>query len=228
MATQEWFVRIGEKTYGPHTADKLREAARAGKITPSTDVKKGRDGRWVIAEKVRGLEFGGDALWRHEKSEANSGKGACEAELFPTPFENTEALLVSGPWEYVIDTSSERCPITNDAGPWVCIEVAEHCPLKQSLYHEVLVSVRGAELHKRNKAVFWIVFDHAMRLPFSSVPLIGGNLQLAVMLVVAECFPICALIDLLQRRNPVSRGNIRFDGRHLLVRRTIRLPGFRS
>ncbi len=51
----EWYVRIGEKEYGPFASAKLKQLADAGKISPETLVRLGTDGKWVPASKVKGL-----------------------------------------------------------------------------------------------------------------------------------------------------------------------------
>lgn len=56
MADQTpWFVRKGERTHGPFTAQQLKQLATAGKIDRETCVRRGVDGQWVAAEKVKGL-----------------------------------------------------------------------------------------------------------------------------------------------------------------------------
>ena len=53
--SNDWYVRIGGQEYGPCSGDELRQYASDGKIDAQTEVKKGIDGQWVAAEKVKGL-----------------------------------------------------------------------------------------------------------------------------------------------------------------------------
>lgn len=61
MAIQ-WFYRIGNEVFGPVSPNEIREKAAIGEILPNTPIRKGPDGRWVRAEKVRGLFQRNDSL----------------------------------------------------------------------------------------------------------------------------------------------------------------------
>lgn len=50
-----WFVRQGEKTFGPFDAAQIRKLAESRKITPKTQLSQRSDGPWVLAESVKGL-----------------------------------------------------------------------------------------------------------------------------------------------------------------------------
>lgn len=51
---RKWFVRVGDKVYGPMNAEQLKQYAAGGKIGPDSLV--GNDGqRWVNASVVKGL-----------------------------------------------------------------------------------------------------------------------------------------------------------------------------
>ena len=58
----EWFLKVGNQVHGPMSAAELRQKAAAGLIGPETPIRKGPDGQWVRAEKVRGLFSRGDSL----------------------------------------------------------------------------------------------------------------------------------------------------------------------
>jgi len=53
--SQEWWVRHGDKKYGPYDAAKLKRLVQAGKIRPDMAVRKGAEGPWTPASRVRGL-----------------------------------------------------------------------------------------------------------------------------------------------------------------------------
>ena len=56
MATEtEWFIFNRDKTYGPFTSAQLKELAATGKIKTDTSIRMGFDGKWMPAEKVKGL-----------------------------------------------------------------------------------------------------------------------------------------------------------------------------
>ena len=54
MATQ-WYCRLMGAELGPFTSTQLLEMARSHQITPDDSVKKGADGAWVGAHRVKGL-----------------------------------------------------------------------------------------------------------------------------------------------------------------------------
>ncbi len=53
--TAEWYYARNSQMAGPLTADQLRQDAIAGKVTKSDHVRRGANGTWVTAEKVKGL-----------------------------------------------------------------------------------------------------------------------------------------------------------------------------
>jgi hypothetical protein len=54
MATQ-WYCRLMGTEMGPFTSKELLEMARSHRITPDDSVRKGTDGNWVGAYRVKGL-----------------------------------------------------------------------------------------------------------------------------------------------------------------------------
>ena len=54
-STQEWIVRIGEKSYGPYSGAQLKQLSEQGKINAATLVRKHDSQQWFKAEKLKGL-----------------------------------------------------------------------------------------------------------------------------------------------------------------------------
>lgn len=54
MASQ-WYCRLMGTEMGPFTSKQLLEMARSHQITPDDSVRKGADGKWVGAHRVKGL-----------------------------------------------------------------------------------------------------------------------------------------------------------------------------
>jgi hypothetical protein len=52
---KQWFVRRGDKVFGPFHSAKLKALATNGQVTQSTQVGLQESGPWVNADKVRGL-----------------------------------------------------------------------------------------------------------------------------------------------------------------------------
>jgi hypothetical protein len=55
LVAKTWYVRDGQKVFGPFDSTRLKQFADARKITVSTEVSQSPDGPWARAEKVRGL-----------------------------------------------------------------------------------------------------------------------------------------------------------------------------
>ena len=53
--TDEWYVRQRGKSLGPFSPAQLRRLATVGQLKPEMAVRKGEQGRWVAARKVKGL-----------------------------------------------------------------------------------------------------------------------------------------------------------------------------
>jgi hypothetical protein len=53
--TTQWFIRIGRKQHGPFAPRQLKRLADAGKVLPSTEVRPGTEGNWVLAQRVKWL-----------------------------------------------------------------------------------------------------------------------------------------------------------------------------
>lgn len=53
--SEKWYYQIMGEVVGPLSADEVRAHAQNGLITPDTLVRKGAEGRWVTAHRVKGL-----------------------------------------------------------------------------------------------------------------------------------------------------------------------------
>jgi hypothetical protein len=53
----QWFARIAGSIIGPFTSSELIDMAKAGRVGPLDEVSKSREGGWVEAAKIKGLEF---------------------------------------------------------------------------------------------------------------------------------------------------------------------------
>jgi hypothetical protein len=51
----EWFYKAFGEVTGPLSASELKDLARSGFITPDVEVRKGAEGTWVPASRVKGL-----------------------------------------------------------------------------------------------------------------------------------------------------------------------------
>ena len=51
----EWFVRSADQEQGPISTQQLRQRAAAGEISADTPVRRGEDGKWMPAGRVKGL-----------------------------------------------------------------------------------------------------------------------------------------------------------------------------
>jgi len=53
----DWYYMENEQVQGPVSASQLQQLAGLGRITPTTQVRKGAAGPWVEANRVKGLSF---------------------------------------------------------------------------------------------------------------------------------------------------------------------------
>ena len=51
----EWYFQAKGRRFGPISAGLMRQQVEAGRIVPETLVRKGDEGKWIAATKVRGL-----------------------------------------------------------------------------------------------------------------------------------------------------------------------------
>ena len=51
----DWYVKIDNVEHGPLTAERLKQLAMQGKVTPETFVRKGATGTWLRAHNITGL-----------------------------------------------------------------------------------------------------------------------------------------------------------------------------
>ena len=51
----EWFYQIMGEIHGPFNSTQLKQAAERGTIERDTQVRRGEDGEWVLAERIGGL-----------------------------------------------------------------------------------------------------------------------------------------------------------------------------
>ena len=55
IVAQEWYVKIGDEARGPVGGARLKEYAAQGRLKPEMQVRRGEQGPWVPAAKVKGL-----------------------------------------------------------------------------------------------------------------------------------------------------------------------------
>jgi len=62
MSTKWYYSSSSVGQVGPLSASEMKRLALSGKIKPDTFVRKGEDGEWVLAQKIKGFVFEGDAI----------------------------------------------------------------------------------------------------------------------------------------------------------------------
>ena len=53
--SSEWFAQMDGGEFGPCSGAVLKQYAAEGRVIPTTQVKKGKEGHWVPAQRVKGL-----------------------------------------------------------------------------------------------------------------------------------------------------------------------------
>lgn len=51
----DWYLKHGDKEYGPMDSNKLRQLAAQNKIRPTDYIRRGADGKWTLASHAKGL-----------------------------------------------------------------------------------------------------------------------------------------------------------------------------
>src|SRR5262245_12682192 len=51
----EFYCRSGPNEYGPLTATELRKLAQVGRLVADDEVRRGRQGKWILAANLPGL-----------------------------------------------------------------------------------------------------------------------------------------------------------------------------
>jgi hypothetical protein len=99
----EFYYRSGPNEYGPLAADELRQMAREGRAIPSGEVRRGKTGPWVPADRVQGLFVA--------NSTQASAREPLAAAAAPPPVTFQEA-----PETEILDAES-RVGVESAAGP---------------------------------------------------------------------------------------------------------------
>ena len=92
--TSQWFVHKGQKVYGPLSSRQLKKLADGSQIRPDTNIRKGDDGSWGPASKVKGLfavAAPAQAVGPSEASQpvstlTKANQGTAVAERSPCPY----------------------------------------------------------------------------------------------------------------------------------------------
>jgi hypothetical protein len=122
----DWFVRQGEKTFGPFDAAKLKQLASAGKINAATEVSQSSSGPWAAAGRIRGL-FGSSppspqptvpSPQQNEQGVAVAALPFSEESPHITPFSSSNAANTSSHIEQGI--RREKIKTYFDAPPLGC------------------------------------------------------------------------------------------------------------
>ncbi len=53
---RQWYVKTPQGIYGPYTSQQLKQFGEEGNVHAGYQVRKGPDGAWVAADKIRGLK----------------------------------------------------------------------------------------------------------------------------------------------------------------------------
>ena len=93
--SSEWFCKIGEKKVGPLNAQQLKTIVAKGQLKPEHLVRRGSEGPWVAAGRIKGLFAAGDAKSPKEKP-VPSGKPLPQAAASAAPPATGESPPVAG------------------------------------------------------------------------------------------------------------------------------------
>lgn len=213
MVKHQWYVRVGEKVSGPHRAGTIRRAAREGKVKPTTAVRKGNDGRWVEARRVRGLRFTPQAITMRvaaatddsTRPDSENGHRGPQSDADESPCDRRPQESGRTGWKdegmqtvYRVFREEDASSRPHD------VSEAQHAP-EGAPTGEVALQ---ADNWNKHEGLFPKVYDLVMEFPYADIPLIGGNLFLAAVITLwVFVLPVCAVLDLVRFRNPFGLGN---------------------
>ena len=55
ITMSDWYLKHGDKEYGPMDSSKLKQLAAQNKIRPTDYIRRGADGKWTLASHAKGL-----------------------------------------------------------------------------------------------------------------------------------------------------------------------------
>ena len=64
----EFYIKFMGEIQGPFTPDQVRMRAQTGRLLPDTHIRKGAEGNWVTADRIKGLSFGSNKTAQAIKS----------------------------------------------------------------------------------------------------------------------------------------------------------------
>lgn len=102
----EWYYLAEIGPVGPLTPEDVRSLVQAGRIVPETSIRRGEDGKWHRADRIRGLPFG-------ESTAPRNIKGAIEKEdglgksVSPRPSGRQRTPLTETPAQDSAERSTE-------------------------------------------------------------------------------------------------------------------------
>jgi hypothetical protein len=86
MMASEWYIRdLSGRVRGPITTGDLQALATFGEISRKTDVRNGREGRWVAAATVRGLFEEPQSSLPTKKTHRPTAPSRADPKVQPTP-----------------------------------------------------------------------------------------------------------------------------------------------
>ncbi len=106
----EWYCKIGDRQFGPVPTQKLRDMAVGGQLTPSSMVRRGENGQWVPADRVKGLEFSNSKISRTANSPSDDLPKASTPKP-PTPKPPTAKPPVKRSATPVYSTQPSPAPV---------------------------------------------------------------------------------------------------------------------
>src|ERR1700686_879337 len=105
MERSSWWARVGKNEWGPLDAGGLRDLYQAGIIPSDAQVRKGSDGKWGSADKVKGLGHGTPKKGSVGTANLN---GAKTASLSAHPSHSNGESLLSAPLARFADQSEVK------------------------------------------------------------------------------------------------------------------------
>ncbi len=111
----EWFCKISGKEVGPLSSQQLKALVTKGTLAPEHRVRRGTEGGWVLAGRVKGL-FPSDVPVAQPISKASETPPVTSPEPPPVPVAAKPAALGADEFNIVADASTSTARATGRSG----------------------------------------------------------------------------------------------------------------
>lgn len=127
-----WYVYQNDQQFGPYSGKELKRYAVEGYITPQTWVRKGESGKWVMASKIKGLDF-------HVRESADTPDSEAQPSIPNSDRINQPSTESNGTAVRGSSSKTKTCPFCGETILLVakkCKHCGEFLDMKHTSHHK--------------------------------------------------------------------------------------------